>query len=127
MFWEKVVLNTLNAYKYYTYIICEVFVLATITLSVPNDLKEKMNRTDWINWSSVARRAFVNTLIDLEKLENMKKIEEISEISLNDKRVIKDSVVSSAVRKTRLAEKNLASGKTKLLSQKEFDEWCKKL
>ena len=127
MFWEKVVLNTLSAYKYYTYIICEVFVLAAITLSVPNELKDRMDKTDWINWSSVARRAFVSTLVDLEKLESMKKLEEISEISPNDKRLVKDSVVNSTIRKIRVAEKNLASGKTKLLSQKEFDEWCKKL
>ena len=69
----------------------------------------------------------VSSVVDLEKLESMKKLEEISEISPNDKRLVKDSVVSSTIRKIRVAEKNLASGKTKLLSQKEFSEWCKKL
>lgn len=123
----KIVLNTLSAHKYYTYIICEVCFLAAITLSVPNELKREMDKTDWINWSSVARKAFVSTLTDLQRLNTMKKIEEISEISPNDNRMVRDSVVNSTIRKTKKAEKNLRSGKTKLLSPKEFNEWCEKL
>ena len=43
--------------------------MGTITLSVPDELKEKMAKTDWINWSSVAREAFVKLEL-LERLES---------------------------------------------------------
>ena len=42
--------------------------MRTITLSVPDTLKSRMDKTDWINWSSVARRAFAETLIDVKEL-----------------------------------------------------------
>lgn len=48
--------------------------MGTITLSVPDELKVKMDRTDWINWSSVARRAFAERLDDVEELEHSTKI-----------------------------------------------------
>ena len=45
--------------------------MGTITLSVPDELKEKMSKTDWINWSSVAREAFVKRMKQLELLEKL--------------------------------------------------------
>ncbi len=127
MFEKKVVLNTLSVYKCYTYIICEVFILAAITLSVPNDLKEKMDKTDWVNWSSVARKAFASTLVDLERLERMKKIEEISEISPNDNREVRTDIVREIVDKTEKVSKEIAQGKRKTLSPSEFKKMCNNL
>ena len=50
--------------------------MGTITLSVPDELKEKMSKTDWINWSSVAREAFVKRMKQLELLEKLESKEE---------------------------------------------------
>ena len=50
--------------------------MGTITLSVPDELKEKMSKTDWINWSSVAREAFVKRMKQLELLERLESKEE---------------------------------------------------
>ena len=54
--------------------------MGTITLSVPDKLKERMSKTDWINWSSVARHAFVDALKDIEELESKKKLERFTKI-----------------------------------------------
>ncbi|MDD3159496.1 MAG: hypothetical protein PHQ98_00835 [Candidatus ainarchaeum sp.] len=101
--------------------------MATITLSVPDDLKIKMDKTDWVNWSSVARKAFASTLIDLQKLELMKKIEEISEINENDNREIKDDVIKEIISKANYAENQIRQKKRKLMSPNEFKSWCDKL
>ncbi len=60
--------------------------MPTITLSVPEDLKKAMDSSKMINWSEVARRAFVEQLKDLMELQKMKKIRDISEISAFDDR-----------------------------------------
>ena len=54
--------------------------MGTITLSVPDKLKERMSKTDWINWSSVARRAFSEVLEDLKELESKKKLDRFAGI-----------------------------------------------
>lgn len=60
--------------------------MPTITLSVPEDLKKAMDNSKMINWSEVARRAFVEQLKDLMELQKMKKIRDISEINTFDDR-----------------------------------------
>ena len=46
--------------------------MATITLSVPDKLKDKMDKVEIINWSSVARQAFKEQLEDIEQLKKLK-------------------------------------------------------
>jgi hypothetical protein len=65
---------------------------------VPDELKEKMSKTDWVNWSSVARHAFSEMLKDVEELQLKKKIREISEIDEGDTREVKESVVREVVK-----------------------------
>ena len=101
--------------------------MKTITLSVPNELKAEMDRVDIINWSSVARHAFVETLEDIGELQLMKKVHGISEISEDDTREVKDSVVRDVIRSVEKTSKELKSGKRKSMTIKEFDTWCDSL
>jgi hypothetical protein len=98
--------------------------MATITLAVPDGLKSEMDKTDWINWSSVARHAFSETLKDLEELRLRRKISEISEIDNNDTRRVKDTLVADIVKSAEKTSKKLKSGKAKPLPLAEFNKWC---
>lgn len=101
--------------------------MATITLSVPDNLKKRMEHVEWINWSSVARKAFADKLCDVEELERGRKIAEISGISHDDKRVVREEVVREVLRSTEETEKLLQKGKIKAMSPEEFNKWCDSL
>lgn len=98
--------------------------MGTITLSVPDELKERMSKTDWINWSSVARHAFSEALKDMEELHLRRKVREISEIADDDKREVKESVFKEFVKSVEATSKELKSGKRKAMTLDEFNEWC---
>ncbi len=53
--------------------------MTTVTLAVPNELKEKMDAFPEINWSEVARQAFAQKLIDMEFLRKFKEKSRITE------------------------------------------------
>ena len=53
--------------------------MVNITLSVPEELKNKMERFRIINWSEVAREAFVEKMKQLEILESFSKQSELTE------------------------------------------------
>jgi hypothetical protein len=55
--------------------------MVVVTIRVPEDLKERMNRHDDVNWSEVARSAFEAAIL---REERMKAIEEISSILETD-------------------------------------------
>lgn len=46
--------------------------MVNVTLSVPLDLKQKMDTFSEINWSAVAREAFDNKIKDLEFIKKFK-------------------------------------------------------
>ena len=96
--------------------------MGTITLSVPDVLKFKMDKIDWVNWSSVARRAFVETLIDVRELKLIKKAHAISEISFDDNREVKESVVNEVVSSIESTSKEFKSGKIKPMTEDELDK-----
>ena len=96
--------------------------MGTITLSVPDELKEKMSKTDWINWSSVARHAFSEALKDMEELQIRKKVREISEIVDDDKREVKESVLKEFVKSVEKTSEELKSGKRKPMTLYELDK-----
>ncbi len=85
--------------------------MGTITLSLPDELKAEMDKTDFINWSSVARRAFAETLSGVKGLEARRKAFIISEIDEADNRVVKDSVVKEVIESV---ERTLKQGKRPL-------------
>lgn len=101
--------------------------MATITLSVPDNLKKRMEHVEWINWSSVARKAFAEKLCDVEELELRKKIAEISEIPQDDKREVREAVVREVLKSTEETENLLREGKIKAVSLEEFNKWCDSL
>ena len=45
--------------------------MVNVTVSVPEDLKRKMDEAALINWSEVARRAFREQIEDLELLKKI--------------------------------------------------------
>ncbi len=45
--------------------------MASLTLSVPKDLKHKMNSFRYINWSEVARAAIINKIHLLNKMDTL--------------------------------------------------------
>ena len=98
--------------------------MGTITLSVPDKLKEEMDKTDFINWSAVARRAFAEMLRDFKEVELKKKVLEISEIPEDDNREVKESVAKEAVKSIEATAKELRSGKRKPITLEEFNKWC---
>ena len=46
--------------------------MVNVTLSIPNELKQKMDAFLEINWSAVARQAFDEKIRDLEFIKNFK-------------------------------------------------------
>ncbi|MBI1974125.1 hypothetical protein HYS54_04900 [Candidatus Micrarchaeota archaeon] len=47
--------------------------MVSLTLAVPKELKEKMDKHQDVNWSEVARRAICEKLSDQEKIAYIKK------------------------------------------------------
>lgn len=46
--------------------------MTTITLAVPEELKKKMDTFPEMNWSEIARQAFIQRIKDLEFLKKFK-------------------------------------------------------
>lgn len=68
--------------------------MATMTLAVPEDLKEQMDKMKIINWSAVAREAFEEKIHKLKLLETLTKDsklteKDVEEISVKIKKGIK--------------------------------------
>ena len=47
--------------------------MGTLSVSVPDDLREQMVKLDEINWSAVARKAFEEKVKEVEFLRNIAK------------------------------------------------------
>jgi metal-responsive CopG/Arc/MetJ family transcriptional regulator len=47
--------------------------MPTVTISLPKELKERLDKHPDINWSEIFRRAFENKVTDLEEFERFKK------------------------------------------------------
>ncbi len=47
--------------------------MGTLSVSVPDDLREQMVELDEINWSAVARKAFEEKIKEVEFLKNIAK------------------------------------------------------
>ena len=53
--------------------------MATMTLAVPDDLKEEMDKMKIINWSAVAREAFEDKIQKLRLLESLTRGSKLTE------------------------------------------------
>jgi hypothetical protein len=58
--------------------------MPTVTLSIPEDVKKKMEKFAWLNWSALARDAFVKKMRQLEVLEKFEKDFEKSKLTDED-------------------------------------------
>jgi len=101
--------------------------MAELTIKIPEKLKEKMSKIDWVNWSSVAIKAISERLEDIEELELKRKVTEISEIPPDDDREVKASMAKAVVKSTEEVLKALKSGKRKPMTLEEFNKWCDEL
>ena len=63
--------------------------MATLSVSVPDDMKEKMEHMDEINWSAVARKAFEEKI---KQVEFMHTIGNKSKLSKKDAEEISDTI-----------------------------------
>ncbi len=53
--------------------------MVTMTLAVPEELKQKMERFPEMNWSEIARQAFLQRVHDLEFLKKFKENSTLTE------------------------------------------------
>ncbi len=100
---------------------------AEVRVKVPRELKERMSKIAWVDWSSIAVKAISERLDDIEELEIRKKVAEISEIAEDDDREIKESLAKEVVSSTEEVLKEFKSGKRKPMTSEEFNEWCDEL
>ncbi len=68
--------------------------MATITLSVPNDLKKEMEKVQVINWSSVARKAFAEQLRYMEELNKVKEIVETAKFKKKESKELFEKLIT---------------------------------
>jgi predicted transcriptional regulator len=68
--------------------------MATMTLSVPDELKTKMEEVEVINWSSVARKAFLQQLKYMEELNKVKEIIETAKFKTKESKELFDQLVN---------------------------------
>lgn len=53
--------------------------MGTLSVSVPDELREKMDRLDEVNWSAIARKAFEEKLKEIEILKMVSKKSKLTE------------------------------------------------
>ena len=58
--------------------------MATMTLAIPDDLKKEMDKFSIINWSAVAREAFVERISKLRLLESITKDSKLTEKDIEE-------------------------------------------
>ena len=54
--------------------------MVTITLAVPEELKKKMDSFPEMNWSEIARQAFMQKIEDMEFLRKFKEKSKLTEV-----------------------------------------------
>ncbi len=58
--------------------------MPTVTLSLPEEVKKKMEKFAWLNWSALAREAFIKKMRQLEILDKFEKDFEKSKLTDED-------------------------------------------
>ncbi len=48
--------------------------MPTLTLTVPDEIKEKLKKLSWVNWSEIAREELIKKKKKLEALQEIEKI-----------------------------------------------------
>ncbi len=58
--------------------------MVSLTLSIPKEFKQKMDKFEWLNWSSIAREAFAKRIKQLEILDKFDELFKNSELTDED-------------------------------------------
>ena len=76
-------------------------IMATMTLALPDELKREMDRRSVVNWSAVAREAFIQEINKLRVVEALTKDSKLTEKDVEElgKR-IKAGILKAHDRKT---------------------------
>ena len=61
--------------------------MTNLTLSVPEEIRKKMEKFAWLNWSEIAREAFLKRMRELEILEKIE--QDFKKSNLTDEDCIK--------------------------------------
>ena len=72
--------------------------MGTVSVSIPEDLREQMVKLDEVNWSAVARGAFEEKI---RQIEFLRKINNRSKLTEKDAKVISDKINISMAKKFR--------------------------
>lgn len=81
--------------------------MANVTVTVPDEFKEKMEAHPEINWSQVAREAFEEKITDLEIIEKLRDFEIIDEIASKSELTEEDAEQIAQAIDQRMAEQFL--------------------
>ncbi len=74
--------------------------MTTLTLAVPDDMKKKMDSFPEMNWSEVARQAFMQKIEDMEFLRKFKGKSKLTEADVIRLGKEVSEAVSNKLRKT---------------------------
>jgi|TARA_Y100000310_G_scaffold345315_2_gene463695 hypothetical protein len=72
--------------------------MGNVSVSIPDDLKQKINGLDEVNWSAVAREAFEEKV---KQIELLRKIAKKSKLTERDAKQISDKISKSMTKKFR--------------------------
>ncbi len=70
--------------------------MPVVSVSIPEDMKKKMNELDDINWSAVARKAFEEKIVLAEDMKEVERIARKSKLTEKDAKKIADKINRSA-------------------------------
>lgn len=70
--------------------------MVTISVSIPQELRVRMNKLDEVNWSAIARKAFEKKV---EEIEFLKKLAKKSKLTAKDAKLLSNKISSSASQK----------------------------
>lgn len=101
--------------------------MATVTLTIPNEIKAELKKFDWVNWSLTAVSAFKMKSI-FEKYMNKEKLseEDFKFCELIDWHPVDElPLKESFIKELQKIEKKPHTGP--LRTPEEFNEWCNSL
>ncbi|HLD04516.1 MAG TPA: hypothetical protein VJG90_02240 [Candidatus Nanoarchaeia archaeon] len=72
--------------------------MTTVSVAIPDELKQRMHQMDEVNWSAVARKAFEEKI---HQIEFMKKLAQKSKLTEKDAEAISDRINLNMAKKFR--------------------------
>ena len=69
--------------------------MASITLAIPDKIKEEMKKLSWVNWSELARKELIKQKKKMEIVEKLKRIVAKSKLTEKDIEELSEKIKSS--------------------------------